>query len=267
MKKVLLIGTESREVEALADRLQTLKAQIRVAPGGLYALTLLERDRPDLILTVADLGDMSAVELCTLAKRDLSLSKIQIVLLARTLEEKLFGERQGDFDLILLDDRPLDALADRLQRLITQGVLAPSDNPLLTRAIREHRLSGSLGVMSFAELIQALGQTDKTGRLILESEENRGSVLFADGMIQHATFRNSEGASAFAGLFHEAERATRMAFRFEPLTEQQMHGLPTTIGRAARSLLLSAAVDLSENTTTEMVTAGVKDWLRREEDH
>ncbi len=266
MKKVLLIGTESPEIEHLAERLRTEGTQVRVAPGGLYALTMLERERPHLILTIADLGDMTGIELNSMVKRDFAVSEVQVVLLARNLQEKVLAERQGDFDLILLDDRPLGALADRLNRLVRHGLLpnpeAPAELPS-TGVARE--LSGTLGVLTFAELTQALSQTAKTGRLHLEADDQRGSILILDGMIQHAVFRNAVGLAAFARLFFESERIPNIPFRFEPLTAQEVLRNPKTLEQTAQQLLLSAAVDLEENTTTEMVTAGIKEWLRREE--
>lgn len=265
MKKILLIGAEAPQVEALARRLEAGDTQIRAAPGGLYALTMLERERPHLILTCASLGDMTGIELCSMVKNDFALSDVQVILLARNLDEKVDAERRGEFDLILLDDRPLEALAGRLGRLIRRGLLdeeAPAPPGLGSGS---QSLNGSLGVLSFAELTQALSQTSKTGRLSLEAENGLGAVWFCDGKIQHATFHNGSGPAAFARLFYETERTVNTAFRFEPMTLRQMQRHPKTIDQTAPQLLLAAAVDLDQNTTTEMVTAGIKEWLQKEE--
>ncbi len=267
MKRILLIGIQSPEVEHLAERLRTPDTQVLVAPGGLYALTMLERERPHLILTVAELGDMTGIELNAMVKKDFSVSGVQVVLLARSLEEKLLAERQGDFDLIVLDDRPLEAVADRLQRLIRRGLISGSSVPPdLAEGDGPREISGTLGEMSFAELTLALSQTAKTGRLHLEVEEQHGLVLMLDGMIRHAVFRDAIGIPAFARLVYESERIPTMPFRFEPLTAHEVLRHPKSLEQTAPQLLLSAAVDLDENTTTEMVTAGIKEWLRREED-
>ena len=266
MKKILLIGAESAHVEILAQKLSTAGTQIQAASGGLYALTMLERERPHLILTCAELGDMTGIELCNMVKNDFDLSDVQVILLARTLDEKVNAERRGEFDLILLDDRPLEALAGRLGRLIRRGLIdEETPTPPGLASGGGQVLTGSLGVLSFAEVSQALSQTAKTGKLSLEAENGRGTVLFADGKIQHATFRNAVGPPAFARLFYETERTLNTAFRFEPMTPRQMQRLPKTIDQTAQQLLLAAAVDLDENTTTEMVTAGIKEWLQKEE--
>lgn len=265
MKKILLIGAEASQVEVLAKRLQTDDSRIRAAPGGLYALTMLERERPHLILTCAELGDMTGIELCSMVKNDFALSEVQVILLARNLDEKADAERRGEFDLILLDDRPLEALANRLGRLIRRGLLDDETTAPAELGSAGQSLTGSLGVLSFAELTQALSQTAKTGKLSLEAENGRGTVWFADGKIQHAAFRDHVGSAAFARLFFETERTVNTAFRFEPMTLRQMQRHPKTIDQTAPQLLLAAAVDLDENTTTEMVTAGIKEWLQKEE--
>ena len=127
-------------------------------------------------------------------------------------------------------------------------------------------MSGTLGALTFAELTQALSQTARTGRLHLEVEEQRGLLLMLDGMIRHVVYRDAVGIPAFARLVYESERIPNIPFRFEPLTAHEVLRLPKALEQTAPQLLLSAAVDLDENTTTEMVTAGIKEWLRREED-
>lgn len=257
MKKILLIDAEVRKVEALAEQLQSEGTQVLVASGGLFALTMLERERPHLILSRSDLGDMSGEELCSMVKRDNLLSGTQVVLLARNLDEKFWAEQEGEFDLVLLDDRPLEALAASLRRMLDRGLRPMTDDSRSVEMGRAQVITGSLGVLSFAELTQAFSQTGKTGSLILDAEEGRGEVLFADGKVRHAVFGRSRGIPAFARLFYETERSANTAFRFEPLSLEQISEMPRTIDQTAQQLLLSAAVHLDENTTTELVIAGL----------
>ena len=257
MKKILLIDAETREVEALAEQLQSEGTQVRVAPGGLFALTMLEREQPHLILSRSDLGDMSGEELCSMVKRDNLLSGTQVVLLARSLEEKVWAEQEGEFDLVLLDNRPLDTLAASLGRMLDRGLRPMESESRASEMAGTQVISGSLGVLSFAELTQAFSQTGKTGRLILDAEQGRGEVLFADGKVRHAVFGRSRGIPAFARLFYETERSSNTAFRFEPMDLNRISDMPRTIDQTAQQLLLSAAVHLDENTTTEMVVAGL----------
>ncbi|MEO1368170.1 MAG: response regulator [Acidobacteriota bacterium] len=254
MKKVLLVDRSDAELGPLAGRLDGATTRVQVACGGLYALTMLEREQPHLLLTRFDLGDMTGPELCALIKRDDLLSEIQVVMLARTLEEKLAAERNGGFDLILVDDRPAPVLAATLRRLLARDAeeapAAPEPEPG-----RERSIAGTLGVLDFAELTQAFSQTGKTGRLVLETADGGSTVvLFDEGRVRHVTYRGADGVGAFARLYCETERADGAAFRLEPLTVERMAAEPCTIGLPAQQLLLTAAVELDHYNTGDLPT-------------
>jgi CheY-like chemotaxis protein len=249
LKRVLLIDAETREVEGLASQLESQDTQVRVAAGGLYAMTMLERERPQLILSRADLGDMSGAELCAMVQRDPSLSGTRVVLLARNLEEKLQAEREGDFDLVLLEDRAVDVLANRLLHLLRRGDSPPVPEASPIGRPSAQVISGSLGILSFAELTQAFSQTGKTGRLSLDVEGEAGEVIFVDGRVRHAVFRERRGAVAFNRLFADSEKTTNVDFHFAPMNREEVQGEPQTIDQTAQQLLLSAAVSLDEHNT------------------
>ena len=168
-RKLLLVDRSNTEISTLAEQLQGGGARVLLAAGGLYALTMLEREQPHLLITRFELGDMTGIDLCSLIKRDDLLAGIQVVLLARSLEEKLSAERAGGFDLILIDDRPPSVLAASLKRLIERGLRSPAPLQVASpEKTGEQSIAGTLGVLNFAELSQALSQTGKTGRLDLE---------------------------------------------------------------------------------------------------
>ena len=255
-RKLLLVDRSNTEISTLAEQLQGGGARVLLAAGGLYALTMLEREQPHLLITRFELGDMTGIDLCSLIKSDDLLAGIQVVLLARSLEEKLSAERAGGFDLILIDDRPPSVLAASLRRLIERGLRNPA--PLQVESspeqAGEQSIAGTLGVLNFAELSQALSQTGKTGRLDLEigAPDEPAMVLFDEGRVRHAAFRRTRGTPAFAGLYYETERAGGIVFRFEPMTVERIATQPCTIDRSAQQLLLSAAVELDHYNTTEL---------------
>lgn len=254
-RKLLLVDRSDSEITTLADQLQDGGARVLLASGGLYALTMLEREQPELLITRFELGDMTGVELCALVKHDDLLAGIQVALLARSLEEKLAAERAGGFDLILIDDRPPAMLAASLRRLIERGLRSSAPLPAAApEKGAEQSIAGTLGVLNFAELSQALSQTGKTGRLELEigAPDEPAMVLFDHGRVRHASFRKTRGTPAFAQLYYETERAGGIVFRFEPMPAEKMATQPQTIDRSAQQLLLSAAVELDHYNTTEL---------------
>ncbi|MEM8933182.1 MAG: DUF4388 domain-containing protein [Acidobacteriota bacterium] len=266
-RKVLVVDTVDSDAMELVQHLIAPDIAPKVALGGLYALTMLERERPHLIVTRADLGDMTGGELCSMVKRDSALADVRVVLLARHLDERARAQREADFDLVLLDDSPLGVTADRLRQLVQQRP-RPSASDTRGRPSEAKVITGSLGVLSFAELTQAFSQTGKTGCLELDVDVvsgDRARVYFAGGTVRHAEYGASSGVQAFVQLFYDVEEAVDTAFRFQPMAVEVMTEQPRTIDRTAQQLLLSAAVDLDENETDEIALAELRRRMAREE--
>jgi CheY-like chemotaxis protein len=72
----------SLETLELCDELTRAGLYTQHAPSGLYALTMLERERPDLIVSKEDLGDMTGHELLEILREDGSTNDTVFVLLA-----------------------------------------------------------------------------------------------------------------------------------------------------------------------------------------
>ena len=60
---ILLVATNSEETEEVRRELQPLGHEVTVAPGSFYALTLLERHRPDVLVAWPDVGEPPTDEL------------------------------------------------------------------------------------------------------------------------------------------------------------------------------------------------------------
>jgi CheY-like chemotaxis protein len=80
--KALVVMDSSLETLELCDELTRAGLYTQHAPSGLYALTMLERERPDLIVSCEDLGDMTGHELLEIVREDGSTNDTVFVLLA-----------------------------------------------------------------------------------------------------------------------------------------------------------------------------------------
>ena len=80
--KALVVMDSSLETLELCDELTRAGLYTQHAPSGLYALTMLERERPDLIVSKEDLGDMTGHELLEILREDASTNDTVFVLLA-----------------------------------------------------------------------------------------------------------------------------------------------------------------------------------------
>ncbi len=82
MAKILLIDADWDNLVALQKALATAEYEVAVALSGSFALTMLEWDRPDLIVSLAENQDMDAYELCSIIRADPATRDIPFLLLA-----------------------------------------------------------------------------------------------------------------------------------------------------------------------------------------
>ena len=81
MAKILLIDADWDNLVALQKALATAEYEVAVALSGSFALTMLEWDRPDLIVSLAENQDMDGYELCSIIRADPATRDIPFLLL------------------------------------------------------------------------------------------------------------------------------------------------------------------------------------------
>jgi CheY-like chemotaxis protein len=81
MAKVLLIDADWENLVALQKALATAGYEVAVALSGSFALTMLEWDRPDIIVSLTENQDMDAYELCSIIRSDPATAAIPFLLL------------------------------------------------------------------------------------------------------------------------------------------------------------------------------------------
>ncbi len=81
MAKVLLIDADWENLVALQKALAVAGYEVAVALSGSFALTMLEWDRPDVIVSLAENQDMDAYELCSIIRADPTTKGIPFLLL------------------------------------------------------------------------------------------------------------------------------------------------------------------------------------------
>jgi CheY-like chemotaxis protein len=115
--KILLIEPDPERAAALAAALGGGGAEVRVAPDGFYALTAIERERPDLVVAGSRLGGIGAGELGAIVRSDPALAGVRLALYADPAAPPADLNGGGVFDLVLDAGAPLAELAAPLRRL------------------------------------------------------------------------------------------------------------------------------------------------------
>jgi CheY-like chemotaxis protein len=99
--KVLVVDPDSRRAPLLQDTLMAGGAEVTVASSGSFALTMLEWNRHDVVVSRAHIDDMAGHELCAILKADPSTREVRFVLVAGPEEVTPTETAAAGVDLVL----------------------------------------------------------------------------------------------------------------------------------------------------------------------
>lgn len=281
--KVLIVDPDTERVPPLQQALAAVGAEVALAPSGSFALTMLEWNRQDVIVSRPLIGDMDAIELCSIVRADPATREVRFVLVAGTGEIETDRTTAAGVDLVL----PSDMTATMILTLVTlmrcererpkpppapplgpsapspppqppsngtaRPVLAPPPAALVDGFTRgdARTFQGSLGVVPLADVAQAVAAGARTGRLIVAVGGAGGLVAFDQGQPVHAEYREESGESALTTMMVTAHREGAGRFCFIP-GESVAAGRQRTIDRALPEVLLdiAAAIGAGAAATT-----------------
>lgn len=281
--KVLIVDPDAERVPPLQQALVAVGAEVALAPSGSFALTMLEWNRQDVIVSRPVIDDMDAIELCSIVRADPATRDVRFVLVAGAGEIDTGRTAAAGVDLVL----PTDMTAAMILTLVTlmrrerdgpkpvpppvletfapppapppgpptngaaRPASAPPPAPLPDGAMREEArtLQGSLGVMRLEEVTRAVAAGGRTGRLIVALAGSGGLVVFDHGQPVHAEYRGETGETALVTMLTTAHREDAGRFCFIP-GDVGATGAPRTIDRALTEVLLSVATAIDAGGAT-----------------
>lgn len=236
MTRLLIVGGDPVRAADLASALGQEGFTVKVAPEAMYALTMLERERPPVVLVDGAGGDLPAEDLAAIVRADPELVGVILALALHATETAPEG-----FDFVLDGDQPQADLAATLRRRAGERDASSS-----------RTLSGSLETLDLPQMVEALGQGRRTGRLSLEFPDGRvGEIYLDQGQVVHVRFGASQGRAAFSELFALSQWKVGIHFDFEMLTREEVFRYPRTLVADVHELLLHTAVDLDEQHRNE----------------
>lgn len=246
--KVLTAMTDVAFARSLHERFEKrfgAELEVQNAEGALYALTMLERDTPDLIISGKELGDMSGLDFHEIVRDDSSAKDVAFILLdpdatqlASSNSDKFLEERA----------HPADILKAAFELLIANGHIK-EDRQVPRNRLRSNlqrndaKVSGTLEVFTLFDLVVSLTQKENSGRLYVLLGDTESMMFFERGRFVHAEFEGVVGEDAVVRIFAEADRYKDAEFYFEP-SEVPLPQGSTTIHSTVQELLLKVAVEL-----------------------
>src|SRR5215470_7094831 len=205
MPRVIVIDPDQASLGALRAALgQAGIRDVLAVASGSFALTMLERNRPDLIVSRAGVPDIDGYELCSIVRKDPLMTGVLFLLLASPGDQAASRMYEDKPDQTLAGNVPLTAIVSEVARLLGRGAkpaVAPSE-PAATAAATDggHGLRGSLSVMELPDITQAIALGGKTGQLVVTLPSGRGAMFFDRGRVVHAEFFGLIGETAFTAL-------------------------------------------------------------------
>jgi CheY-like chemotaxis protein len=276
--KVLVVDANQDSRVALAHALAQAGYEAAVATSGSFALTMLEWEQPDLIVSYAKVQDMDGYELFTMVRRDPATKDTPFLLLAGRDRPIALAATEAGVDMTVTGDFTLATVMSRIKELLgdappaaparrpeppaaakgpakmpprpAAAPVAPAAAAVAKSAVEPGRSSfqGSLGVMDLTELTQVISLGVKTGELLLSLSGGDGSILFEAGRVVHAEFAGKTGEPAFAAMVGASQREGEARFCFNRGEREALAGRPRTITRSVEQLLLSVAQAIDEET-------------------
>ncbi len=277
--KVLIVDANQDSRAALAHALTDAGYEAAVATSGSFALTMLEWEQPDLIVSYAKVQDMDGYELFTMVRRDPATKDTPFLLLAGRDRPIALAATEAGVDMTVTGDFTLATVMARIKELLGDAWPAgsarprpeppaastskgPAKMPARTppsapvpaapaKTVAEPSRSsfqGSLGVMDLTELTQVISLGVKTGELLLSLSGGEGIIVFESGRVIHAEFSGRTGEPAFAAMVAASQREGEARFCFNRAEREALAGRPRTISRSVEQLLLSVAQEIDETT-------------------
>ncbi len=246
--RILLVDPDTGRAGALAETLTAAGADVTLAASGSFALTMLEWDRHDVVLSRARLGDMEGHELCAILRDDPGMKALRFALIARSEEVDASVESVG-IDLILPATMSAPLMMARIGRLVPEATSPPEEAPEPPRVELVEpdtepdaeplpaSFAGSLDGIDLGALARAIAEAGRTGHLLVALRSAGGSVAFEGGRVVHAEFGAETGPSAFASLVDAAHRERVGEFCFVADEAGGLRGTPRTVHNAIDELL------------------------------
>jgi len=126
--KVLVVDPDVTRAPALKMALAAGGAEVTVASSGSFALTMLEWNRHDVVVSRARIDDMDGHELCAILKSDPGTREVRFVLMAGADEVNPTETGSAGVDLVLPPGMAAGAIVPLVVRLVN-GDAAPDEPP------------------------------------------------------------------------------------------------------------------------------------------
>jgi hypothetical protein len=254
----LVVMPANIEALELCDGLTRQGFEVSHAPSGLYALTLFERERPELIVCADDIVDMTGRELLEILNEDgggqivfilmtdqgANLPPNAIIVPPQALVIELL-ERAG---LLEVEETPEPSVTQVMQDVALNPQVEPS-SPSATQESsdsdgsdrpKDHTVGQfKFENQGFIHLTHWLSRLTEFAHVELKCGPSTGQIYFIHGVLSHAEYGRQRGEDAIRSLFLAASDHQGGSFTLKPIEATTAANLPKTITRPITQIVLT----------------------------
>jgi CheY-like chemotaxis protein len=121
MAKVLLVDGDSERRRMAVEALGAAQFEVAEAPSASVALTTLEWNRPDVVVSQEDVPELDGYELCSIIRSDPSTKALPFLLLTGPAGPPAGAPTRAGVDLVLGGTFDAADVTNRVQRLVSLG--------------------------------------------------------------------------------------------------------------------------------------------------
>lgn len=216
-KKILIVDDNKTVRTLLSINLRKENFEVIEADNGAEALTMVDDQKPDLIISDILMPQMDGFEFCKRVRETSSIPLVPFIFLTSIdqVATELRGLRTGADDYLIKSNIKKEELVGKVETLLNKA----RDMQQASQEMQEG-LYGKLSDLSLIDVLQLLMMNKKTGLLTLTAGEDKAEMVFNDGKLVHAEYKQFVGEEAVYNLGEWRDGV----FRFE---SQEIEVVPT----------------------------------------
>jgi CheY-like chemotaxis protein len=121
MVKVLLVDGDAERRRLTVEGLVAADLEVAEAASASLALTTLEWNRPDVVVSREDVPELDGYELCSIIRSDPSTKALPFLLLAAPAGPQSGAAARAGVDLVLAGAFGVSDVVNRVRRLAASG--------------------------------------------------------------------------------------------------------------------------------------------------
>ena len=197
-ERILVVDTEADQLTLLELRLGSMGFAVSSAYNGEHGIEKAKETQPSLIITEANLPDMTGFEMIEKIKADPDIGDTPFLFISKRDDSASInkGFQLGAEDYIIKPIR-VEILGAKINTMMGRLKAEKKTAPAAAAGV-----SGSLSEMGIPDIVQILGAGRKTGRITLQDNGKSCYVDMEDGQVVNASVDDLKGEEAFYQILY-----------------------------------------------------------------